>query len=115
MIYSLKYTDKMKEGLGGYARLWFVRIRPKYKDDQGILAHELEHVRQWWCNPIGHGLMYLFIKSYRRWAEVRAYKIQLALPPANGGEHFLKHFAGALSTKYGLKISVEEAERLLRT
>jgi len=46
--YSLKYTDKMPhDWTGGYAKAWFIRIRPKYKDDRGLLEHEKTHVRQW--------------------------------------------------------------------
>lgn len=39
MIYSIKYTDDMPDTFGGYTRLWFVKIRPKYKDDVGLHKH----------------------------------------------------------------------------
>jgi hypothetical protein len=35
MIYTIKYTDNMEEGTAGYAKAWFIRIRPKYRDDTG--------------------------------------------------------------------------------
>lgn len=34
--------------VGGMARFCFVVIRPKYRNDVGLLAHELEHVKQFW-------------------------------------------------------------------
>jgi len=48
MLYSLKYTDSMPGWKAGYSRAWFIGIRPAYKDDKGLEAHEVEHVRQWW-------------------------------------------------------------------
>lgn len=49
--HSLKYTDDMPTATtGGYARAWMVRIRPRYRHDQGIHAHEIDgHVKRWWC------------------------------------------------------------------
>ena len=41
----VKYTDDV---VGGDAKLFRIRINPKYKDDKGLLAHEEEHVRQWY-------------------------------------------------------------------
>jgi hypothetical protein len=46
MLCSLTYTDSLPEGVGGQAWMWFIKILPKYKDDKGIHAHEVEHVRQ---------------------------------------------------------------------
>ena len=41
----LKYTDKVE---GGDSFMFRIRINPKYQDDKGLLAHEVEHVRQWY-------------------------------------------------------------------
>ena len=43
MIFSLRYTNDMKPNQAGYARAWFIRIRPEYKDDKGI--HEKVKVK----------------------------------------------------------------------
>jgi len=48
MIYSLHYTDNMLDWKGAYTKMWFIWIRPKYRGDEGIKAHELEHVKQFW-------------------------------------------------------------------
>ncbi|MDP3651039.1 MAG: hypothetical protein Q8R67_05080 [Rhodoferax sp.] len=43
------YTDKLPPNVGGAANAFVVRIRPKYRDDAGIHAHELVHVMQFWA------------------------------------------------------------------
>ena len=42
------YTDDMPENSGGTAKAFLVKIRPKYRDDAGLHAHESRHVAQWW-------------------------------------------------------------------
>jgi hypothetical protein len=128
------YTDSLPEGVGGTAQGPIIRIRPKYKDDKGLHQHELEHVKQWWIativsavllaaglhylqeplwgavGSIGvHGALYKLIPAYRLWCEVQAHKVQLQYSP-----HALKHFALRIATKYGLKITAEDAEQRLR-
>jgi len=113
--YSLKYTDDMKEGTGGYAKGWFIRLRPKYREDKGILEHEKCHVRQWFFTLGSHSLLYLFFKPYRLWSEVQAYREQLDWPPAllDRPEYLLDKYAGFISTKYKLGITREEAKKRL--
>jgi hypothetical protein len=112
--YSLKYTDDMKEGTGGYAKGWFIRLRPKYREDKGILEHEKCHVRQWFFTFMLHGPLYLFFKPYRLRAEVQAYKEQLDWPPALlDRKKYLDKYAEFISTKYKLDITKEEAKKRL--
>jgi len=113
MIYSLKYTDSIPDWQGGYARAWFIRIRPKYRDDIGILEHEKIHVKQFWRTFGLYGLLYLCIKKYRLWSELKAYREQLKYPPANGSDEYRRDYARAIATNYGLDVSEEEAYRLL--
>lgn len=42
------YTDNIPVGFGGYAKAFVIFLRTKYRDDDGIHAHESEHVRQWY-------------------------------------------------------------------
>ena len=114
MIYSLKYTDSMPDNQGGYARAWFIRIRPRYKDDKGLLAHEMEHVKQFWCTCGFHGLFYLLSKKYKLNTEVEAYKEQLKHEPASlDPERYRDMYAGFIADDYGLDVSKGEAlERL---
>ena len=114
MIYSLKYTDSMPDNQGGYARAWFIRIRPRYKDDKGLLAHEMEHVKQFWRTCGFHGLFYLLSKKYKLNTEVEAYKEQLKHEPASlDPERYRDMYAGFIADDYGLDVSKGEAlERL---
>lgn len=113
LIYFLKYTDNLPEGVGGEARAFFVRIRPSYRNDVGIHRHEEEHVYQWWVTFGLHSLLYLVSKKYRLWSEVQAYRKQLQNPPADQKDEYRWMYARYISEDYKLSISVTEAYKLL--
>lgn len=99
------------EGAAGCARGPLVFIRPSHRDDRGILAHELCHVKQAFIGLfVAHALFYALVPKYRLWSEVEAYREQ--------AKHYdddrIPRFAKFIAEKYRLKISAEEAERLLR-
>lgn len=75
--YLLILTDVMDIHSNGQANGPVVRIRPAYRDDEGLLQHELIHVRQWWRTLGLHSLLYLCSKKYRLKAEVEAYREQI--------------------------------------
>ena len=104
------YTDfGVPDGSAGCARGPAILIRPTYRDDAGLHAHEMEHVWQGMATLfIGHALLYLFFKPYRLWAEVKAYRKQLELSPGRK-----QLFAGFIANDYGLDITVENAGQLL--
>lgn len=133
--YLVKYTEKLTNGFGGTAQGPLIKMLSKYKDDVGLLEHEKTHVRQWYAvlaiglllgtlltllvspslwplygfTPFVHQLLYKFIRSYRRWCEVKAYRKQIAL-----GGYFSNEFAvTALVDKYGLGLSLDDARALL--
>jgi hypothetical protein len=131
----IRYTDDMPQWMGGYAKWFYIAIRPKYKDDRGIHAHELEHVKQWWlttilaaaiigaiCYRTGYSyaymglslvvyqLLYATIPAVKLHCEVDAYKQQLK----HYADDRTARFAKFIAEKYGLKITAEEAEQLLR-
>jgi hypothetical protein len=86
----------------GYTIGPIILIRPSYRDDIGLLAHEKVHVRQfldprWW-----------FRSQLDR--EVAAYKVQAACY----SDDRIPLFAGYIATKYGLGINATNAERMLR-
>lgn len=107
------YTDRVPRGSAGVANAFVVRIRPDYRDDRGLLVHELEHVRQWWVMPVISDLLYLFSRRYRLWAEVRAYRKQVDVYPPEHREHYVNAAARLLVRKYRLKICLKKAKRLL--
>lgn len=136
MISYTFYTDNIPEGFGGVSYGPYIKIRPKYREDSGIHAHEQTHANQWWAwflagavaayflHPLGnfywyyallagvgmHGLLYKFVQAYRLWCEVRAYRVQLG--------HYATdkrlQFAGFISHSYRLDISTEDAFLLLK-
>ena len=113
MIYSLKYTNNVKKDFAGQTKLWFIKIRPQYESDIGLLEHEKCHVKQFWQTFGFHGILYLFSKNYRLDAEIEAYKIQLEYAPLDLKDIIRVKFTNRIATKYNLKISEKEAHRLL--
>jgi beta-lactamase regulating signal transducer with metallopeptidase domain len=102
------YTDKLPNNIGGRANAFVIRIKEKYINDKGILAHELCHVKQWYFTLMFHPLLYLISKKYRLWSEVQAYKKQLKYNPEK-----IQKYAYFIATGYKLNITVSEALKLL--
>ncbi len=105
------YTDKfIPAKFGGVCIGPVILIRPKYKDDVGLLRHEEEHRKQW-THTLGlHSLLYAVSRPYRQWAEVAAYREQLKHYPDDRSARF----AEFLATKYNLRLTVDEALKLLK-
>lgn len=107
------YTEKfIKPQHGGISLACFVFIRPKYKNDNGLLQHELTHSKQFYRNPL-HLFLYKFSDKYKLKAEVEGYKVQLDYYPNLNRNDLIDLFAGFIADRYGLKISKEEAKKLL--
>jgi len=88
----------------------FIFIVPNQADDKALVAHETVHYKEqlkwlvipWW-------ITYLVSRTFRKNAEIRAYKVQIAL-----GGCTVQQAARWLSTNYMLGISQQEAEALLK-
>ena len=87
-----------------------VLIRPRYAEDKGLLEHERVHVRQWMKCPIGFPLRYLLSRQAKLDAELEAYAEQARHYP----DDRTRALAEKLSTLYGLDITTDQAEALLR-
>lgn len=115
-------------------------IRPKYKSDAGLHAHEAVHFTQWLtlaaigpvCAGVAylakidaaqpyllavllvpalfHGVLYKAVAQYRLACEVAAYKAQLKCYPDDRTELL----AGFLASKYSLDIGHTTAIKLLK-
>lgn len=127
----VKYTDKVQ---AGNARLFYVRINPRFKDDKGMHAHEYEHVKQWYASlpiaaslwlafehfapyyayffvaliPFGFSALYQFVKPFRYWTELRAFNAYLK-------EHDYKPrlidwASNAIANDYGLSVSASKVK-----
>ena len=133
--FLLRHTEKIPAKFGGESCGPLIKIRPKYAADKGLLEHEKVHVRQWYavlglglllCTlltllvspslwslyglaPFLHQLLYKFVRPYRRWCEVKAYRKQIAL-----GGYISNEFAvTALVDKYDLRLGADEARERL--
>ena len=133
--YLIKLSQSLPNGFGGTAQGPLIKLLPKYQHDVGLIEHEKTHVRQWYavlaiglllCTmltllvspslwplyglaPFFHQLLYKFVRPYRRWCEVRAYRKQIETGGYTGTEFALT----ALVEKYDLGLSVDEARALL--
>ena len=81
----------------------FIFIRPRSRGDEGLLAHEQVHVRQWKRNPFMF-VPYLLSKKARLKYEAEAYAEQAKHHPDR-----MAAFARALATQYRLGISEDDA------
>lgn len=106
------YTNRfIPKGAAACARGPFIFIRPEYRGDAGLLAHERVHVWQAWRGLlIAHALCYLMSDKYKLECEVEAYREQAMHYP----DDRLPKFARFISERYGLRISTDEALKLLR-
>lgn len=131
----LKFVSDLPNGFGGIVQGPLIKILPKYKKDAGLLEHEKTHVRQWYVvlalwlllsslltllispslwplyclAPFVHQLLHKFVRPYRRWSKVKAYRKQIGF-----GAYASNEFAvNALAEKYNLKLSVDDAMELL--
>lgn len=130
-------VDSLPPDTGGCANGPVVRLLKKYENDEGILKHELEHVKQFWFLTIAvcliilavttflrlpiyyaalgistHGLLYLFVKPYRYWAELKAYAVQLVY--SKDKEKDTELFGGFIATAYKLNKTKEECTVALK-
>ena len=105
------YTDRfIPDTAAGCARGPLIFIRPKYKSDRGLLEHEKVHRWQWIRTLALHSLLYFFIPEYRLASEVEAYKEQAQWY----ADDRLPKFAGYIARNYKLKITEEDALKLLK-
>ena len=85
----------------------FIFVLPEVSGNTGLIEHEMVHYKeQAWTTPIWW-FKYVFSKSFRKAAEIRAYRKQIEV----GG--ISQAGAAAMMLKYNLDITFEEAFGLL--
>jgi hypothetical protein len=128
----VKYTRKVE---GGKALGPYIRINPKFKDRPGLLAHEYEHVKQWYISlilfiPAWYAVFYFYptvggfllpivpamfgiakrlFKPLRYAMELRAFAAHVKHEP-----DLLDWAASALSSDYGLNVNFYKAKEDLQ-
>ena len=112
MIHKVFYTDRIiPKRFGGVLMAPFpiILIRPKYRDDEGLLQHELQHLKDMYAGwIILYCIRYFFSKKWRLHYELRGYWTQLEYSPQH-----IRLFAYFLATKYRLGIDEDKAYSLL--
>jgi hypothetical protein len=92
-------------------------IRPQYRSDNALLAHELCHCEQWYRTLGIHGIWYHLSDSYKLKCEVEAYKVQLAWYEKEDTPELhqqrLRIYARMITDCYNLKVSFLDAIDLL--
>ncbi|SMO61414.1 hypothetical protein SAMN06269117_11441 [Balnearium lithotrophicum] len=116
-IFSNKFIPK---GFGGYNYGFINIIRPKYKDDKGLINHEIQHSKQFYRTfglaPIFRSLgIFPFLKKFSDRKifnyECEAYGKQLCFIDSESFNWALKLFSQFVVTKYGIVgYSIEEAK-----
>ena len=143
VIYKLTYTTDVPGGRAGGSKLWMIYIRPEAEGDVGLFQHEYWHVIIFWiCSLIVAALvtvssyvldntfllgllplcfaidsaLYLWCGPFREWCEVLCYRRQLNYQPASEGDRmaYISLYAEFISTKYGMKVTKEEAVKMLQ-
>ena len=71
-------TTRLLFGATARSYWFFIVVRPDAINDHALIEHELEHCRQAWRLPFLHILLYAMSSRYRRWAEVEAFRVQVA-------------------------------------
>lgn len=102
------YCNLMPARFAGYTIGPITLIRPAYRDDAGLHAHEAVHRKQFWSNPF-MGLWYAFSKESRLAYEVEAYREQLKYCEDDKSALF----GGFISKNYGIDITQYQAQKLL--
>jgi hypothetical protein len=100
------YTNSGMRVFAGKCFGFFIKIRPEYKNDEGLVQHELIHAKQFYCTAGLLGILRI-LKPIKYWTEIQAYRKQLEYSSDIVKDAI--HFSKFLSTRYGLNISAERA------
>jgi hypothetical protein len=105
------YTNAMDNKYGGYCKYYPFRceisLRPKYKDDKGILEHEKAHARQYGRLFWIHSGLGMVSGWYRLLIELEAYREQVKAYSYKSSKEY-EWIVRALRDKYRLNISENE-------
>lgn len=112
--YIVKYKCNLEEGVGGrcyYPTLPMfstceIVILSKYKNDKGILKHEIKHAEQY-ANNFFHSIKLYFSRTYRYKAELEAYTEQIKEYNYTNPSQ-TDWIIEALFSKYNLSISLRK-------
>ena len=97
------YTENIKSNFAGLAAGPFIFIKEKYREDKGLLRHEIKHSKQFYITLGIGSLLYKFNAKVRYLAEVGCYKEQLKFSPDSKKKRHAEIYADFIINRYGLK------------
>ncbi len=87
----------------------FIFIRPLFRDDKALIAHERQHMRdQFRFAVIGYFLLFKFSWQFRLWAELRGHLAQIAAGGISADEA-----ARRIASEYRIPLTEQEILRRL--
>ena len=98
-------TNWMPKKFSGYHVGCLVLIRPDYKDDEGLIQHELTHVKQNIRTLGWSGIKQIWNKNHKLNRECEAYAVQLEYVPVKQYDTMKTRFVNYMYTKYDLGMS----------
>jgi len=98
-------SNWMPKKFSGYHVGCLVLIRPTHKEDEGLIQHELTHVKQNIRTLGWSGIKQIWNKNHKLNRECEAYAVQLQHVPANQYKTIHTRFVNYMYTKYNLGMS----------
>lgn len=108
----IQVVNDIAPDVGG--RRWlgpFIRVLTEYAQDEGLIQHELQHVRFWYLTFGLSSLLELVFPQLDIWDEAKAYQVQLKYYPDDRLRDFAERLA---SPHYGFGITVDQAEQAIK-
>lgn len=104
VLYSRRLVG---QGFAGRSFGVAIAIHPDYRDDTGLLAHELEHCRQFYRSLGVSAVLYALSKRQRYRQELACYRIQLAHQPRLQRRYYAGLYAQFIVDKYRLRVDYD--------
>jgi hypothetical protein len=113
---KLEYVSNDDADMGWAAgKSWgpVIKIKEAYKDDEGLLQHEIVHSKQFYRTCGLWSIFYRFISSWRYESEVEAYAVQLSYVEEPDIDRVADLFAGFVVDRYNLDVKHNEAKEAI--
>ena len=101
-------TDIMPKKFGGFSLGVLVFIRPMWEDNEGLIQHELTHVKQNLRTFMYSGLKQNWDKQHRLDRECEAYAVQLTYSKSKANHK--KTYINFMYNKYNLGMTKKQIE-----
>jgi hypothetical protein len=101
-------TDLLPKKFGGGTLICIVLLRPKHKDNEGLIQHELTHIKQNLRTCLFSALKQNWSKQHRLDRECEAYAVQLSYSNTLFHKDLYIDF---MYNKYNLGMSKERIEK----